>query len=224
MPRIILLAAALVVALGGPAWGQANLRPDPEPRVPAQPGQAPPVEDVEFLKVATAMSRLELKMGEAAARLTLPDLQQLGRRIADDHRALEGEVAALAKERKVDVSKTDLAVADQGGPGGAASAVTSSRHAAGEPYAQAPQRLARLSGDQLNREFVREQLVFHDRLVDLYQTQASNTPDSGLASFAIKALITIKRDQDDLRRFAGQLGLPTEGSGQARQYGKPKPR
>lgn len=222
MPRIALLAAALVFALGSHAWGQANLRPDPEPRVPAQPGQAPPAEDVEFLKTATAMSRLEVRMGDAAARLTLPELQQLGRRIADDHRALERDVTALAKERGVDVSNADLAVPGQGEPGGGA--VTSSRHAPGQPYAQAPQRLAKLSGDQLDRDFVREQLLLHDRLVDLYQTQASNTPDSPLAGFAIKALVTIKRDQDDLRRFARQIGLSAHASGQPRLYNQPGPR
>lgn len=224
MRGISTLALALLVALGGPAWGQANLRPDVQPRVPAQPGQIPPAEDVEFLKTATAMSRVEIQLGEMSAKASSKDVQQIGRRIADNQRAMEGEVAALAKQRGVDLSHAELAVPEKGGPGGAASAVTSARHASGVQAQQAVKRLSGLSGDEFNKAFIEEQLALHDRLVDLYQTEASNTPDTGLASFAIKALVTIQQDRDELRRLAGEMGIATGRTGQAPQYGEQKRR
>lgn len=223
MPRIATLVLAIVAALATPpAWGQANLTPDPVPRLPAQPGQSPPAEDVEFLKTATAMSRVENQLGAVAKNVSLPELRQLGGRIADNHRALESEVAKLAQERRVDLSQADLAVPNQGGPGGAASAVTSPQHVTGAQARQAMERLSGLHGDALNRGFVQEQMQLHDRLVDLYQTQASNTADGALASFAIKKLVVIQRDRDELRQFARQFGVGVDEQGQARQYGSPE--
>jgi predicted outer membrane protein len=220
MPRNTILAAVMLAALGSHAWGQANLAPDPIPRLPAQPGQSLPAEDVAFLEAATAMSRIETKLGELAGKAPNPDVQQLGQRIAEDHRALEGELTRLAKMRQVDVSEAELSVPKQGGPGGAASAVTTPRHASGKQAEQAPQRLSGLTGDALSRGFVEEQLVLHGRLVDLYQTQASNTADTALASFAIKTLVELQRDRDELRHLAGQMGIAADVQGQPPQYGE----
>lgn len=223
MCRITTLVAVIFAALATlPAWGQANLTPDPVPRLPVQPGQSSPAEDVEFLKAATAMSRVENQLGAVAKNVSLPELRDLSGRIADHHRALEREIAKLAQERRVDLSQANLAVPNQGGPGGAASAVTSPQHVTGAQAQQATERLSGLRGDALNRGLVQEQLKLHDRLVDLYQTQASHTADGALASFAIKKLVVIQRDRDELRQFARQLGVGVDEQGQARQYGAPE--
>ncbi len=214
-----LLAAAVLISLGGPAWSQANLAPDPVPRLPTQPGQSLPLEDVAFLNAATAMSRIQTQLGPVAQKAANPQIQQLGSQIAQTHKALESELAKLAKERHVDLSKPQLAVPDQGGPGGAASAVTNRAHASGEQARQSLQRLSTVQGQALDLAFVQEQLSLHDRLVDLYQTEASNSPDPTLASFAIRSLVAIQRDHNAVIDMAGQFGIAAERGGQPPQYG-----
>lgn len=219
MPKSALLAAVILLALGGPAWGQANLAPDPMPRVPPQPGQGLPAEDVLFLNSAMAMSQIEVQLGKVAAKATDPQVQQIGQQIAETHSALSDELASLAKERQVDISEPKLALPDQGGPGGAASAVTKRQHASGQPPEQALQRLSNLQGEALDRAFVQEQIGLHARLADLYQTQASHSSDTGLASFAIRSLVTIQRDRDALHGIGNRFGIAAERGGQPPQYG-----
>lgn len=214
-----LLAVIALVALGGPAWGQANLAPDPVPRVPPQAGQSLPAEDVAFLNAALAMSRIEVQLGDVAEKAANPDLQKVGQAIAKTHASLADGLSQLAQERGVDLSKPRLSVPDQGGPGGAASAVTQRSHASGEQARQALQRLSGMQGANLDQAFIEEQLDLHDRLVDLYQTEASGSPDTALASFAIRSLVAIQRDRDALRGVAAQFGIAAKPEGQPPQYG-----
>ena len=64
---------AAIILLGftvfsGPAWSQANLRPDPHPRVPMQPGQSLPLEDALFLKEAASASQGQVELGGSLPR------------------------------------------------------------------------------------------------------------------------------------------------------------
>ena len=72
-----------MTALTAPAWSQANIRPDPDPRVPTQPGQALPREDALFLKEAAAASQGQAELGRLAAEKA-PD---------DEVRTLAGRIA-----------------------------------------------------------------------------------------------------------------------------------
>lgn len=218
MPTILVLVVLGIFAGVSPAWSQANLRPDPVPRVPPQAGQGLPLEDVEFLKAAITESRAEIDLAKLGAKAQSAEIKEISNRIGETHQGLVGQLEALAKERQVDLSKADADVPDQGGPGGAASAVTAEQHVAGRGK-QALSRLSRMSGEGFGAAYVQEQIAVHDRLADLYQTQASNTPDTKLATFAIEALVDIQRDRDALRRVAGQFGIAVEQEGQPPQYG-----
>ncbi len=218
MPMILVLLALGVFAAVSPAWSQANLRPDPVPRVPPQAGQGLPLEDVEFLKAAVAESRAEIELAKLAAKAQSPQIKDIAAGIGATHQELADQLEALAKQRQVDLSKVEGDVPDQGGPGGAASAVTAEKHAEARGK-QALSRLSGMSGEGFGAAYVQEQIAIHDRLVDLYQTQASNTPDSKLAAFAIEGLVVIQRDRAALRRVAGQFGIAVEKEGQPPQYG-----
>ena len=76
-------------------------------------------------------------------------------------------------------------------------------------------------GGEHGKGYVEAQLRLHDRLVDLYQTQASHTPDRELATFAITSLVGIQKDRDALRQAADRFGIETSPGGQAIQYGDP---
>jgi predicted outer membrane protein len=86
---------------------------------------------------------------------------------------------------------------------------------------EAVKSLSGQSGDGFGKGYVEAQLRLHDRLVDLYQTEASHTPDRELATFAITSLVAIQKDRDALRQMAERFGVETSAGGQAIQYGDP---
>ena len=92
---IILLG---LTVLSGPAWSQANLRPDPHPRVPPQPGQSLPLEDALFLKEAASASQGQAELGRLAAEKAPDDaLRSLAQRIAETHGRLAGDLKRLTE-------------------------------------------------------------------------------------------------------------------------------
>jgi predicted outer membrane protein len=220
MHKIIALALLGLTALSAPVWSQANIRPDPDPRVPPQPGQSLPREDALFLKGAAAASQGQAELGRLAAEKAPDDeIRSLARQIADTHAKLADDLKRLTDAR-------NLPPADQLQPErtdafGAAGAVSNPENAREGMAQEAVQALSNKSGEEFGKGYVEAQLRLHDRLVDLYQTQASHTPDRELATFAITSLVTIQKDRDGLRALAGRFGIEAAPAGQAIQYGDP---
>lgn len=222
----VLLAASLCGGIPVPlafvpaAFAQANLKPDPNPRVPPQPGQALPVEDALFLRQAAEASRGQIDLGRLAAEKAPDDaVRTLAARIADTHRKLQDELKALTGERKL--PPADQLTPERTDALGAAGAVTNPANAISGLAAEAAKTLSGAGGEAFGKGYVEAQLRIHDRLVDLYQTEASGTPDRQLATFAITSLVAIQKDRDALRQMAGRFGIHAPAEGQAIQYGDP---
>lgn len=221
MRKTTILTAALgLLVLGQPAWGQANIKPDTDPRVPREASEALPTEDREFLRTAVALNSVEDRLGElAVGRSDNADVQAVAVDIAADMMSLDGRLHRFARMHEVDLQDPDLTVQDSSELGGAASAVTWPANVGGAQTAEALEELSGLSGEAFDRQFVAEQLAIHDRLVDLYQTQASNSASRDIGAFAIQALLTIQRNRDALRDLAGLYGIDVDREGQPPQYG-----
>jgi predicted outer membrane protein len=220
MYKITALILMGLTALSGPAWSQANIRPDPTPRVPPQPGQSLPVEDALFLREAALASQGQDELGRLAAEKAPDDaLRSLAQRISETHGRLGGALKRLIDARtlppadKLQPERTDAF--------GAAGAVSNPENARGGMTQEAVQSLTGAGGEAFGKGYVEAQLRLHDRLVDLYQTEASNTPDRELATFAITSLVAIQKDRDALRQIAERFGIRTNTEGQAIQYGDP---
>jgi predicted outer membrane protein len=220
MHKIIAITLLGLTVLSGPAWSQANLRPDPHPRVPPQPGQSLPLEDALFLKEAESASQGQAELGRLAAEKAPDDaLRSLAQRIAETHGRLAGDLKRLTDGRT-------LPPAEQLQPKrtddlGAAGAVSNPENVREGMTQEAVKSLSGQSGDGFGKGYVEAQLRLHDRLVDLYQTEASHTPDRELATFAITSLVAIQKDRDALRQMAERFGVETSAGGQAIQYGDP---
>jgi predicted outer membrane protein len=219
MRKSAVFALICLAALTGTAWSQANLKPDPPPRVPPQPGQTLPLEDALFLKEAQESSQGQVELGRLAAEKAPDALRGLAQKIAETHGKLSEDLERLAGSR-------NLPPADQLQPErtdalGAAGAVTNPENVGGGLVQEANRSLSGLSGDAFGKGYVEAQLRIHDRLVDLYQTQASHTPDRELATFAITSLVTIQKNRDELRDIGVRFGVDAPVEGQAIQYGDP---
>lgn len=220
MSKLAVAVAFVLVALAGPAWSQANLRPDPHPRVPPQPGQSLPIEDTLFLKEAAAASQGQMDLGRLAAEKAPDDaLKSLAQSIADTHRKLAEQLKALPENRNLPPADQ---LKSQGGDSlGATGAVTNPSNAHENMAREAIQALSGTSGEAFAKSYLEAQLRIHDRIVDLYQTEASHTPSRDLATYAITSLVAIQKDRDALRQMAGRFGIKAPVEGQAVQYGDP---
>jgi predicted outer membrane protein len=220
MRKSAVFALICLAALTGTAWSQANLKPDPHPRVPPQPGQTLPLEDALFLKEAQESSQGQVELGRLAAEKASDDaLRGLAQKIAETHSKLGEDLERLAGSRNLPPSeqlkpeRTDAL--------GAAGAVTNPENVGGGLAREAIQSLSSQSGDAFAKNYIESQLRIHDRLVDLYQTEASNTPDRELATFAITSLVAIQKNRDELRDIGVRFGVDAPVRGQAIQYGDP---
>ncbi|WP_448204956.1 DUF4142 domain-containing protein [Azospirillum sp. sgz302134] len=220
MRKIAALALLCLTAFSGPAWSQANLRPDPTPRVPPQPGQSIPVEDALFLKEALAASQGQMELGRLAAEKAPDDaMKTLAKGIADTHAKLAEHLKRLTGGRTL--RPADQLKPDRADRFGAAGAVTNPANAQEGMTQDAVKSLSGTSGEAFAKGYIEAQLRIHDRIADLYQTEASNTPDRELATYAIISLVSIQKDRDALRQMAGRFGIKAPAEGQAVQYGDP---
>jgi predicted outer membrane protein len=220
MHKIIALTLLSLTALSAPAWSQANIRPDPNPRVPPQPGQALPHEDALFLRQAALASQGQAELGLLAAEKAPDDeFRSLAQRITETHAKLAGDLKRLTDSRTL--PPADQLQPERTDAFGAAGAVSNPENAREGMTREAVQALSGQNGETFGKGYVEAQLRLHDRLVDLYQTQASHTPDRELATFAITSLVLIQKDRDALRALAGRFGIEAAPAGQAIQYGDP---
>jgi predicted outer membrane protein len=197
MKRSFVLAACILPLLVGDAAGQANIIPDPSPRLPPQPGQGLPLEDLRFLERGIDQSVIQIEMGELAAEKASDEaLIQLGRQVASDHEQIRQKLVELAQQRGVEVSARTPNEALRG----------------------AIDQLQRQSGEDFDRAFLGMQLKTGQQLVELYQTQASNSTDTGLASFAITTLVQLQQHFATAQQLGAQHGLSAETVEQPPQY------
>lgn len=222
MKPTVLAAPLIAAALLAPAaaLGQANLKPDATPRLSVPGEQGLPQEDRQFLAAAAALHRMEQDLAALAEeRAGGEAVRRLAATLAEEHAALDQRLRAVAEDLGVGIDP-DPRVPEGGGPGGAAGAVTAPRHAPGGTAQEALARLRGLpAGEDFDRAWVAEQIDVHDRLVDLYQTTASQTQPDALAKAAITGMAVLAEHRDALREVARGMGLPVEPEGQPPQYG-----
>jgi predicted outer membrane protein len=197
MKRPFVLAACILPLLAAPAAGQRSIVPDPLPRLPPQPSQGLPLKDVRFLEQATEYSTLQMEIGELAAENAADEsVRRLGNEIAADHQQIKDTLTELAEGRAVEMPE----------------------HSSGDAWRRATDQLQEQSGEDFDRTFLDLQLRIGQDLVDLYQTQASHSPDTGLASFAITTLVRLQQHFATVQQLGAAHGLSADTVGQPPQY------
>ena len=197
MKRPFVLAACILPLLGGNAMGQTNIVPDPLPRLPPQPGQGLPLEDVRFIEQGIDYSTIQIEIGELAVeRASDEAVRQLGSQVATDHEQISQKLTELAQQRSVEVSARP----------------------SHEAWRETIDQLQGQSGEDFERAFLGVQLKIGQQLVKLYQIQASNSTDTGLASFAITTLVHVEQHFTTAQRLGAQYGLSVETVEQPPQY------
>ena len=196
--RTWLLATGLILVLtNGAALAQTGIRPDPTPRLPPQAGQGLPVEDRQFITRALSLSEAEIE----AARLAIQKasdapIKEFSQRLATEHEKLREALRQIAEKNGITVDPS----------------------ASQSKWQADLKRVEGLSGAEFDREYMRWQLHTHLATVNLYQVQASNSPQMELASFAITRLAEIQRHFDQAKQLGARHGAAIDTVRQPPQY------
>jgi putative membrane protein len=137
--------------------------------------------DEKFIKQAAQGGMMETELGKIAAEKAGSDkVKEFGRRMDQDHGKVNQELKELAANKGVKL------------PGRLAGKQKST-----------VDRLAKLSGEVFDREYMRAMIDDHKEVVEKFQREAQKADDPQLKQFVSKQLPTLKKHLE-LARAAGQ--------------------
>ncbi|TCZ50976.1 DUF4142 domain-containing protein [Roseicella aquatilis] len=192
---LILVGAALLP--GGASRAQTRITPDPNPRLPPQPGQGMPVGDVRAVQRAALFCDAQAEAGQLGAQKAgAPAVRQLAQDIAADHARFRQAFGAIAAERKLDM------------PNRAAARIQ-------DPSLDA---LQQASGEAFDRAFLSRQLGLYRPMAELFQNMASNSPDPALQRLGIQVLSSVRSHFETARKLGEPMGLRVDTVENPPQY------
>lgn len=197
-------------------------------------------DDKNFAMKAAASGRAEIDMGQMAARqASNEEVKQFAQRLVDDHLKANSELMQLAQSKGitlpaavspgvVDTINDSATTATGQHISGAvgqqkAGAAQHSEKTVSEPvnkdsnkavknsgHKKMMDKMAKLSGAEFDREFMKHQVADHDKAVALFEKQSRNGKDAELKAFALRTLPTLKEHQQQAReihsRVSGRAG------------------
>lgn len=189
--------AASACAASVEARAQASIRPDPTPRLPAQPGQGLALEDARSLQRAARLSDEQIEVGRLGTeKSATPEIKRLAASIAEDNARFRRMVDELAATHRVELLQREAAG-------------TESRSLAA---------LREGTGEAFDRAFLERQLRLYPSMAELYQTMASNSPDTAIARFGITALAALRAHFESAKALGARFGLTAEVIEKPPQY------
>jgi putative membrane protein len=134
----------------------------------------------EFVEQAAAASLADVRLGEMAAEKELSaEVQDFGRQMVADHRQAGEELKSIAEAQNLEVPD-ELPAAEE----------------------EAVDRLADLSGEEFEREFLDQVVAGHEQAVELFRRASTSTGlGAELQQFASRTLPTLERHLEHARQL-----------------------
>jgi putative membrane protein len=140
--------------------------------------------DETFLKEAAQGGQMEVELGNVATKKASNDrVKAFGKRMTEDHGKANKELAALAKKKNVQVSKT-----------------------LDDKHKREVDRLSKLSGSEFDREYMAAMVKDHKEDVEKFERAAKEAKDSDVKEFASKTLPVLKDHLELAQTTHQQLG------------------
>ena len=147
------------------------------------------VSDQTFVEKAARGGEAEVELGKLAADKASSDqVKKFGQRMADDHSKANDELKPIAKKEGVTLPNT-----------------LDPKHKATKD------KLAKLSGRDFDRAYMREMTSDHNHDVSAFQKQLAKTRDPELKSWIEKTLTTVKEHQQLAQETASKVGATMTG-------------
>jgi putative membrane protein len=152
------------------------------------------VADQAFAMMAAEGGLTEVQLGKLAMdRAAGPDVKQLAQRLVQDHTKGNQELLAIAETKDISVPKT-----------------------LDGNHEDVVKLFSRLEGAQFDREFLRYQVMHHEKDVTAFGLQAKEGQDPELKAFAAQQLPVLQEHLQEVRTLAARhaTGKGTEATGQ----------
>jgi putative membrane protein len=152
------------------------------------------VADQVFAMMAADGGLAEVQLGKLAAdNASSPEVKQVAQRLVQDHTKANQELLTIAEKKDISVPKR-----------------------LDGTHEDVVKLFSRLEGAQFDREFLRYQVMHHEKDVAAFTLQAKEGQDPDLKAFAAKQLPVLQEHLQQVRSLAAQhtTGKATEGTGQ----------
>jgi putative membrane protein len=210
-------------------------------------------DDKSFVMKAAEAGMAEVEMGQLAVKqASNEEVKRFAQRMVDDHGKANTELTQLAQSKGImlpastnsAMNATDSAATPTGqqtsgttGEQKTGSSPQSDRPASGSANSDSRQamkgnvdhrkmmdKMAKLSGPEFDREYMRHQVADHDKAVALFEKQAKNGKDSELKAFAERTLPTLKEHQQLARELNSKVGGKMNSSDKGSKQNTPESR
>lgn len=185
MRKILITACVLGTALlaqspsASPGGGQSPSTPPTLPESSAGAATAPgatadtmprKVDDKKFMKDSALGGMTEVELGKLATQKASSDaVKQFGQRMVDDHSKANEQLKQVAGKSNIEVP-----------------AALDSKHQS------RVDKLAKLSGSEFDKAYLKDQVKDHERDVDDFKSEAQNGSDANVKQFALQTLPTLQ--------------------------------
>ena len=133
-------------------------------------GQSVPPSDQKFAEKAAQGGKAEVELGQLALQKASDEkVKQFAQKMVDDHTKANQQLQQVAEQEHITLPTSMDADAQQ-----------------------AQQHLAKLSGPEFDKAYMRHQLKDHQKDVAEFQKEATNGKDSGIKNFAQSTLPTLQ--------------------------------
>jgi len=140
--------------------------------------------DAKFLTAAAHGSMAEVEMGRLASERGSSDaVKQFGQRMVADHGKASDELKQLAQQKGL-VLPTDLDRKDR----------------------NAMNKLAKLSGAEFDKAYMKDMVRDHDKDVKEFQREAQKAHDADVKAWAAKTLPVLQEHQQEAKQVAASVG------------------
>ena len=136
----------------------------------------------DFMTAAAQGGMAEIEMGKlASTKAQNPEVKKFGQMMVTDHTAVGNDLKALAAKKNfklpADVGSHKSDIDD----------------------------LAKLSGADFDKEYVKEMVDDHETDVSEFEKQAANSPDADVKAFAAKSLPILKKHLDAIKAIQAKM-------------------
>jgi len=143
------------------------------PALPADDKSKEAVADEQFVMKASAAGLAEVNLGNLGAQKgNSAEVKKFGQRMVDDHTKANKELATIADKKRYKIAER-----------------------MDKTHQDAADKLAKLQGNEFDREFIRQMVKDHEEAVALFTAKAKDASDETLKEFAAKTLPTLKEHQ-----------------------------
>jgi len=167
------MCAALALALCGLAAAEERKAAGDDPK-----------SDQDFVTWAIATDTAEIKMGEAAQKMSgNAAVQRFGQKMVTDHTNNRATLVAVGKVLKLDVAETMP-----------------------NEHKDMLEKLSKLDKKDFDREYVKAQVEGHEKALKTYEKWAKDARDENLRNLATKAVPVVRGHLEEAQRLSREVG------------------